>query len=399
MRRKRPAIHSHERSWLAQDLSNLTVSSPSKERIPRKRGKLASGTPKTKRGIKSSRQNERSRTGHRRGKTMGRYPFVCAYRQYLKNARARLGEGTIEERERKLHFIASIVQDLNGKGRISTSNPHLFTGNDAIEIYLALKNRKVRGRPPKWSTIRKQTQLLKEVCLEGGNHVIEELLRTGRIRIGCDHREPFSLEQEELQAIIEACEALGGWKNEVCRFAVAMCTFLQLRPGELQKASVRDLDVRKWTFLVSNPKGKDSYGEVRRLQIPDVLKPFALEYLSTREEMLRSKGIAFAEPLIPAVSCNGAGYYTQQAFGRLKNDVVKRTGIAFKWKDFRPTGGQLALDGGVSIDQVSLSMRHTSTKTTERYYCRAKADRAFARVNETYNSMFRTEPAIKAEND
>jgi len=56
-------------------------------------------------------------------------------------------------------------------------------------------------------------------------------------------------------------------------------------------------------------------------------------------------------------------------------------------------------DGGVSIEQVSLSMRHTSTKTTERYYCRTKADRAFARVNETYNNMFRTEPAIKAEND
>jgi len=45
---------------------------------------------------------------------------------------------------------------------------------------------------------------------------------------------------------------------------------------------------------------------------------------------------------------------------------VKRTGIAFRWKGLRPTGGQLALDGGVSIDQVSLSMRHTSMKTTER---------------------------------
>jgi len=130
-----------------------------------------------------------------------------------------------------------------------------------------------------------------------------------------------------------------------------------------------------------------------------VLKLFVLDPLKAREKMLRSRGIGRAEPLIPAVSCHGVGSYTHQAFGRLKNDVVKRTGIAFKWKDFRPTGGQLALDGGVSIDQVSLSMRHTSTKTTERYYCRAKADRAFTRVNETYNSMFRTEPAIKAEND
>ena len=329
---------------------------------------------------------------------MGRYPFVCASNRYLKNARARLGESTIEERGRKLHFIASVVQDLKEKGTVSTSNPYLFTENDAIEIYLALKNRTIKGRPPKWSTVRKQTQLLKEVCLDGGNHVFEELLMTGRIRIGCDHQEPFSLDREELLEIISACERVGGWRGEICRFAVTMLTFLQLRPGELQKASVRDLDVRKWTFLVSNPKGKDSYGEVRRISIPDVLKPFALDFLRAREEMLRTNGIASAEQLIPAVSCKGVNYYAQQAFGRLKKDVITQSGITFKWKDFRPTGGQLALDGGVSIDQVSLSMRHTSTKTTERYYCRTKADRAFARVNETYNSMFRTEPAIKAEN-
>jgi hypothetical protein len=53
---------------------------------------------------------------------------------------------------------------------------------------------------------------------------------------------------------------------------------------------------------------------------------------------------------------------------------MREAGIAFKWKDCRPTGGQLALDAGVPIDQVSQSMRHASTKNTERYYCRARAD-------------------------
>ncbi|MCX6651198.1 MAG: site-specific integrase [Methanomassiliicoccales archaeon] len=330
---------------------------------------------------------------------MGRFPCVCAYRRYLNNARARLGESTIKERERKLHFISTIVQDLKERGTISTSNPYLFTENDVIEIFMTLRNRTVKGRPPKLSTIRKQMQLLKDVCLDGGNRKVEDLLRIGRIRIGNDHREPFSLDRDELLEIFQACKEVGGWRGETCRFAAAMFTFLQLRPGELQKALLSDIDTRKWTFLVSNPKGKDLYGEVRRLQVPDVLKPFVLDFLEARETMLRSKGISCAEPLIPAVSCKGVGCYTQQAFARLKKEIIKRTGIAFKWKDFRPTGGQLALDGGVPIEQVSQSMRHTSTKTTERYYCRTKADLAFARVNETYNSMFRTEPAIKAEND
>ena len=78
---------------------------------------------------------------------------------------------------------------------------------------------------------------------------------------------------------------------------------------------------------------------------------------------------------------------------------MREAGIRFRWKDYRPTGGQLALDAGVPINQVSRSMRHASTQTTERYYCRARAEPAFARVNEAYNSMFRPEPAINAEND
>jgi integrase len=74
--------------------------------------------------------------------------------------------------------------------------------------------------------------------------------------------------------------------------------------------------------------------------------------------------------------------------------VIAKTGISFKWKDFRATGGQLAIDSGVSIEQVSRSMRHASVVTTERYYCRARADLAYARVNDAYNGVFVHEPAI-----
>lgn len=201
-----------------------------------------------------------------------------------------------------------------------------------------------------------------------------------------------------LVAVLQACREVGGWQGEVCRFATAMLTFLRLRPGELQQASLRDLDTRKWTFLVANPKGKGIYGEVKHLPIPDVLRPFVLDYLRTRNEMLTSKRVPNAEPLIPAVSYHGVNNYTQQAFGRLKKEVMQQAGVTFKWKDFRPTGGQLALDEGVPIEQVSQSMRHASTKTTERYYCRARADPAFAHVNEAYNRVFLHEPAINGKN-
>lgn len=132
---------------------------------------------------------------------------------------------------------------------------------------------------------------------------------------------------------------------------------------------------------------------------PNVLRPFVRDYLEVRKELLAQKGIAKAEPLIPAISPKGVGIYIQQAFGRLKNEVMKEANISFKWKDFRPSGGQLALDAGVAIDQVSRSMRHASTQTTERYHCRTRADAAMANVNAAYNRMFPDEPAIKAEKD
>ena len=121
---------------------------------------------------------------------MGRYPFVCAYRRYLKNARARLGESTIEERERKLHFLASMVQKLNERGKISSPNPTLFTEEDIIEIFMAFKNRKTKGRR-KCSTLRKQMQLLKDVCMECRNRVVEDMLTDGGSGPGAITRSRF----------------------------------------------------------------------------------------------------------------------------------------------------------------------------------------------------------------
>ena len=259
---------------------------------------------------------------------MGRYPFVCAYRKYLKNARAYLGESTIAERERKLHFLASVVQQLNDRGEISGPNPTGFTEDDTIEIFLALKDRGM-----KCSTLRKYLQLLKSVCRECGNRVVEDMLADRKIIVGMDRQEPFSLDQEDLKLILQACKQVGGWKGDVCCFSVAMLTFLRLRPGELRQASVKDLDLRKGTFLIASPKGKGRYGEVKRLTLPDVLKPYAADFMNARAAMLKSRGIDEAAALIPAISRKGVNIYSQQGFGRLKDEVMREAGITFKWKD------------------------------------------------------------------
>jgi len=325
---------------------------------------------------------------------MGRYPFVCAYRRYLKGVRARLSQGTIEERERKLHDLARVVQGLYCDDLIGSTNPAGFAENDIIEIFLALKARGIACE-----TLRKYISMLKAVTRECRNTVVDEMLAKGKIVVGKDNKEPFSLDKSDVEALLASSEEVGGWKGAVCRFSIAMMTFLMLRPGELMRASIGDIDTKKWTFLVSNPKGKSRYGEVGRLPIPDLVRPYVLRYLEEREKMLRSKGIENARALIPSVVGDRASFYSQQGFGRLKIAVAKKADLNFKWKDFRPSGGQLALDAEVPIELVSRSMRHASTLTTERYYCRARADLAFARVNDAFNSVFAHEPAIAEKND
>jgi integrase len=46
----------------------------------------------------------------------------------------------------------------------------------------------------------------------------------------------------------------------------------------------------------------------------------------------------------------------------------------------RRTFGQVLLNRGVSIETVSLTLGHASTRTTETYYCRKDADSARSEV-------------------
>ncbi|HUV61751.1 MAG TPA: tyrosine-type recombinase/integrase [Thermoplasmata archaeon] len=57
---------------------------------------------------------------------------------------------------------------------------------------------------------------------------------------------------------------------------------------------------------------------------------------------------------------------------RVKRLVQENSGIGFELRTLRRTYGQQLLDRGVSLESVSLALGHSSTLTTERYYCRKK---------------------------
>lgn len=103
-------------------------------------------------------------------------------------------------------------------------------------------------------------------------------------------------------------------------FTVAgICT--GLRPGELRKARVNDLDLKRGILHAEEVKGKDRYGEPRHAAIhPDGL-PFLKRYCQVRVKAIAEKATT-NDFLFPALG-DGDGYYLQQGLSELRRMVRK----------------------------------------------------------------------------
>lgn len=205
-----------------------------------------------------------------------------------------------------------------------------------------------------------------------------------------------SLTEDELSRILSAAEGIQGWVGEVGRMIVATLAYTGLRPGELGKAEMRDLDLRSWTLRVSHPKGEASYGRYRVVPIPAPLRPIVVRYLRAREQMLAEHGVLDATPLI--CSCQRPGRsYTSKHMRSLKQKVCRRSGVQFELRALRRTYGQQLLNRNVSIETVSLALGHTSTRTTESYYCRKDADTARLEILRAFEGPAKGPSAKKPE--
>lgn len=69
---------------------------------------------------------------------------------------------------------------------------------------------------------------------------------------------------------------------------------------------------------------------------------------------------------------------------KMKADLERESGVRFLLRTFRPTFAQRAKDAGVQIEAVSRALRHSSTRTTEAYYARLRADDAFRELERAF---------------
>lgn len=102
------------------------------------------------------------------------------------------------------------------------------------------------------------------------------------------------------------------------------------------------------------------------------------DFVDARERFLNGD---FAEALIPFRHPDGKiGYWGEAMLRKLKAEIERRSGVKFHLKTLRATFGQITIDGKAPLDAVSVSMRHRTTSTTERYYARKQVREAHDEV-------------------
>jgi integrase len=73
-------------------------------------------------------------------------------------------------------------------------------------------------------------------------------------------------------------------------------------------------------------------------------------------------------------------------WGKVKAEAERWCGVKFRIQMLRATFGQMCIDWGGRPDAVSRALRHKTTRTTELYYARIRADHAFRLLDQAYES-------------
>ena len=302
---------------------------------------------------------------------MGRYPLRNAIEQYMNANREYLADATLEERGRKLRAFAVRYEGLCRTDPQLQRNPANWGEREITAILMGM-----RGRDWSLGTQAKEVENIQALLRCLGNGILDKM-KASKPHLfpkRLSSRGP-SLAEHQLGAVLQATEKIGGWTGEIARFIIAAHLYTGLRPGELRKAEFTDLDIAHWTLKVRHPKGESRYGDHRIVPIPEPMRSATVRYLKERERMLAKKELLGAKPLICPLN-NPNAFYSSNHLRRVKRKAEGLSGVSFELRTLRRTYGQQLLDRGVSLESVSLALGHSSTLTTERYYCRKDADSA-----------------------
>jgi integrase len=215
----------------------------------------------------------------------------------------------------------------------------------------------------------KLVSMLDDVVTYVGNPVIRRMRDEGERFPMALPKDVRSIDETTLEDIQSAAEGLDGWTGDVAMFLVAFYPATGLRPSELRRADLTDLNTRTCTFRVQHLKGEKRYARKREVLVLPQGREATLRFLKARHMYLGGHGMAEAVPLIPCVSGTQAKHYSSNWFRVIKAKVESIAGQEFKLKDFRPTFTQMCLDRDPNLlSDISKQLGHSTTRTTEKHY-------------------------------
>ena len=329
-----------------------------------------------------------SKKGHRkRGKrSMGRYPFLAAANALLRDTEPFYAVVTHKERKRKFRRVGQILELLEDQDIIVSTSPLKMTENDVCEFIGWCKSHLDS------TTAAHYLKFLDEILQSVGNNAAIMVRAKRKSLIPHVTQKPIrTVPSDKLETLLFGQYHLDDelW-DTVGKTSVALYFHTGLRPTELRTARLSDLDMMRGIIVVSNPKGKGRWtnGTESSPVMPGIDK-LIRDYLRIREALLRGAGLkpGEVESLFPYITKRGkAGYWSTAMWAKLKKQVEIASGVEFRWKDLRSTYAQRLKDLGAPIEAVSKCLRHTDTKTTERYYARIRNETAFSLVRQVWET-------------
>ncbi len=143
-----------------------------------------------------------------------------------------------------------------------------------------------------------------------------------------------------------------------------------------------DVDLGHGQYLVSHPKGEGARARPDYAPLPLPAWAALEDSLPEREAYPAGKPCEWLLPLRRDRGTEPSGTWSTAILPKAKADLSRTSGVGFRGlKTFRATFAQAAKDAGAPIEAVSRALRHRTTKTTEAFYARIRADDAFREID------------------
>lgn len=349
-----------------------------------------SGPNRPKRGAGTKK---RGRPGPvRRGRSLGRYPWLTWAMRYIKEGVRYWSPETVERKRRGLVRIGNVLKELQAAGMVSTSNPEKLTARD-VEAF----DRWNQERGLKISSRCRDNELIKGVTVLAGNPVVE-LMRQRPGKSGLPKRpshgpkisftEGTVLEvMEKAKERAQKAKLVNEWKDVTLLGCLVIENGFGFRPRELRPLLFGDLILSQYKIRVNHPKGEGHWSDGDWVTIIPTFAPYLLTYIELRAKYLRRYGVDPNEPKVPMVPKlreGAVGTYTEKQIAHTHRQFAKVTGVDLRPKDGRTSFGQNLIDHGFSVDEVSKRMRHATVATTQNFYIELRPDDDFERLKARY---------------